>query len=389
MKKRAVWAAELSSPSVVEEHSSDTDGSDSQSSSDGEVHIPSDAENVPIKRSLFCPQTHVEPADFDRNKVNQRRIRKNKKSKYPEMTDGKRIKHSVGVCHGCKCQTTGCKYMDYYTIKKLREEVYPENTSKVSIRQWRFAEVQKCFERSKIYNAKHGIKSEKQQINYSISGRFRHDGQDLDVCRKCWQEVTGCSDDALGAITQRLKEGTKADTTSVGGMRMKVETNERLFIHAWIECYIQCLVCYSPEERKHELPGGLNLSTMYAGFKKDWKDGVMNGCYSRSHYGRLAPEKRSDMQEPSYSLFCKVWKKEYGNEYKIPKASKRFPQCNWCARTRDNIEKAPTHEIRLYWKGELFDHFLWITANRKVYYRHREKARKNPSKYVNNKFLNG
>ena len=404
MNKRP--AAEFSSPSVYEEVSSEccshcshcSHGSKRRSSGAEEVHeevhvdsdevyIPSDTdgENVPIKKRPFFPKPKgTEPSPFDRNKVNKKTLRKKlrhvKKSRSVIMTDGSNIKHSEGICKACKCQTTGCKYMDFYTIKRLRQEVFPENTTKLSIRQWRFTEVQNCFERTKINDAKYGVKNKAQHVNYFIPGRFRHDGKDLDVCRSCWQEVTGCSDDALGHILKRLKEGTKADTTSVGGQRMKIETNERLFIHAWIECYIQCLVCYSPEERKHELPGGLNLSTMYAGFKKDWKEGVMNGCYSRTNYGRLAPEKRSDLQEPSYSLFCKVWKKEYGDDYKIPKSSNRFPQCNWCARCRDNIERAPTHEIRMYWKGELFAHFLWVTENRKVYYKHREKARKNPSK---------
>ena len=351
-----------------------------------EVPADSECENNAQTKCMNCSQTHHVAATYDRTKWQKKRLRKrargrNDKVKYQLMMAGRNIKHTAEiVCQRCQCQSKGCKYVDFYTIKKLREEVYGEGADQLSIRQWRFNEIQKCFDRTKVEKARFGIKMDSNRIDFHIPGRFRHDGKDLDVCRKCWQAVTGACADSVDHIKGKLVDGTKADTTSVGGLRMKVESNERLYINAWIECYIQALVCYSPEDRKHELPGGLNLAMMHAVFSKDWKDGVMNGSYSRSNYGRLPEEKRSDMQVPSYSLFCKVWKKEYGDDYKIPKASKRFPQCNWCARVRYNIERAKTHEERTFWKSELFGHFLWVTANRKVYYRHREKARTNPTK---------
>ena len=336
-------------------------------------------------RSLKCPQSHSVAGHYDPKIAGKKRLRKyakrrNKKMKSELVLNNKAIKASLGVCERCNCQSKCCKFVSFGTIKMLREEIYGEGCSQDSIRKWRFLEVKRMLEKTRIQKTKEGTNMDKNLMDYWIPGRFMPSGQDLPVCRRCWQEVTSVCAESLDNIKRKIVEGVMADTSSVGGHRPKEDSSEKLHVHAWIECFIQSLTCYSPDEKKHELPGNLTLSAMHEAFKKDWEDGVMNGSYSRSNYGRMAVEKRSERTPPGYSFFCKVWKKEFGNDFKIPRHHKRFPQCNWCARLKGNIAMAKTHEERIFWKQEQFAHYLWVTTNRKVYYRHREKARADPSK---------
>jgi len=347
-----------------------------------------DQAGVAERKCMHCPQGHSVAGHYDPKAAGKKRLRqlakrRNKKMKSELTLNNKAIKAAADYCQTrCTCQSKCCKFVSFGTVKMLREEVYGEGCSRNSIRQWRFAEVKNLLEKTRIQKAKEGTKMEKNLIDYWIPGRFMPSGQDLPVCRRCWQEVTAICSESLDALKQKIVDGVMADTGSVGGNRPQEDSSERLHVHAWIECFIQSLTCYSPDEKKHELPGNLTLSAMHEAFKKDWEDGVLNGSFSRSNYGRMAVEKRSDRTPPGYSFFCKVWKKEFGDDFKIPRHHKRFPQCNWCARLKMNISMAKTHEERIFWKQEQFAHYLWVTANRKVYYRHREKARADPTKYV-------
>ena len=344
-------------------------------------------ESPVVKENLIeCPQRHDPAQKYDPKLAGKKRMRNNAKKKGGEkqrlVLEGSNIKYTYkNVCGVCPCESTGCKHIDFQTIKNLREDLYGEGSTQESRKRWRFAELLRCYEKTVAEKAKKNISMKAGLLLYHIPGRFTAKGKDIPVCRNCYEAILAVASDTLDN-TRRLivNEGVRAETSSVGPPKVRNESDERLFVSAWIEMYVQSLTCYSPDEKRHELPGNMSLQGMWEQFCKDWKEGVMNGSYHRKNFGRLAREKRSDETPPGYDLFRKVWKKDFDDKIKIPRHHKRFPICNWCARLEMMMVKAKTHEERVFWRAELYAHYLWVTQNRKKYYRHREKAMKNPSK---------
>jgi len=339
--------------------------------------------------SLECNQTHQPAAKYDRLVANKKKLKKtsNKKGQHKRDTrlNGKSIKHSMQCCQSCTCQTSACHFVEYHTIKKLREELYGEGSNRKTQRQWRFAELLSCHENTVKEKSRLGISLNSGLLYYHIDGRFTPDHKDLPVCRRCYQEILGVSAQTIDDTRKLIvKEGVRTETSSVGAPKIKEDSAERLQVSAWIEMFCQSLVCYSPDEKRHELPLRITLTGMWEEFCRDWRDGVIKGAYFRSCFGRLSSDLRSHDRPPGYDLFRKIWKVDFDSKIKIPRRHKRFPLCNWCARMLTNMKKAKTHEERVFWRSELFSHYLWVTAQRKVYYRHRQKAIKEPGKYVHN-----
>ena len=352
--------------------------------------LQDDDEDEDVGAGKFTKCKPEEMAMYNRNiahnlvegKKRKRKAVQKGKKKNLEMLEGKMIKHSESVCSKCTCSTSYCTYIKYPMIKSLRDDVYGEGSTRDTRTVWRHEYLSEVLEKTAVAKAKAGIAFDEKKLNYFLPARYTPDAKDLHICRRCMEEVTGFSCATWQDTRKKVVvDGVKVDLSSVGEEKKpKLNTSEWNCIVAWFEMHIHSLTCHSPEGRKQELQGGMTLALMYRQFNEDWAAGVMDGMYHRSNFGRMPKEKRLQTTAPTYRFFARVWAKEFNCNYKIPRAHKRFPMCNWCCQIKTFLEKAKTPEEKLHWRRELLGHFMFVEKCKDKYYSHREKAAKQKTK---------
>ena len=202
-----------------------------------------------------------------------------KKSK--KMLEPKNVSLAYASCRECitvGAQGTKCPLVKQPFITALRDDLYGGGSTRQTRRTW----LSNYFEEVVKRSMRDG---KEQHLQYFIPSRFTGD-DNLDVCSRCIQSITGFSQGTLTKIRGKILRGERDDICNIKAP--KESTKERDLVTAWIEMFCQTMICYSPTEKRHEIGGGLNRKMMYDEFEKDWKAGVLTGIYSRSNFGRMA-----------------------------------------------------------------------------------------------------
>jgi hypothetical protein len=257
-------------------------------------------------------------------------------------------------------------------VKAIREEIYGSDPSQQATGEWLFNSMLRMFEESRGKKG-HGMQ-------YSLIDNTRPDPRQIQVCRHCYVNVTGFSNDTVGKVHKKIVQDGHRIYSGEKVPKASGRTEEWNQIHVWISMYTNGLLCHSPDQKRSELPNATTRKMMWEAFALDWDAGVINGVFRRTSCGRMKLEKKDLNPAPCYQTFCKVWKADFRDSINIPGHHKRFAMCNWCAELKSNLtrEKDPTRKA--FWKQKLFKHYEWVTLQRRKYYRHRKKAIDQPEK---------
>jgi hypothetical protein len=323
-----------------------------------------------------CPQEH-DPTKKEQTDKQRAALRK-KMTRGISMTQQKRLDENVmqGVvkkCTSCTKEKSCCKSVHFAMVKAIRQEIYASDPSDKATGEWLFYSILRCFE------ANVGRKG--KGIQYSLVDDTRPAPRTIDVCRECFVNVTGFSNETVAKVHTRIvQDGQRIYSCEKAPKSTAGSSAEWNHIHVWISMYTNGLLCHSPDQKRSELPNATTRKMMWEAFALDWDAGVINGVFRRSCCGRMKLEKKDSHPAPLYQTFCKVWTKDFADKINIPGHHKRFAMCNWCAELKSNLtrEKDPTRKA--YWKQKLFRHYEWVTLQRRKYYKHRKKAIDFPEK---------
>ena len=347
-----------------------------------------------------------------------------KKIQPKNITNVKKMNHqhiqeAVNKSKQCKVMYKCCDVISFSVVRFLRTLLYgPDITVKSRLKtlcKWLYDIV----EHNKLMYAQQQLgeftgKSKMRwwfiyDLSYSVSTKIRR----IDCCHDCFIRATGFSSATVRKYLTLIREG-KLDLVTTERERLSGchgKSMEWMLVHSWIEMFVEDCACKTPDEMKSELPTISSRHNMWTLFCMQWNEGVFKGSYSRQFTGRRKkmevpkdvanppveqvaelvdveefdengnkePARKAkhesvlNFDPPSYGFFCRVWREEFANEYKIPRHHKRFAQCNWCSEIKGNLRYAKD-EDKLYWRQALFEHYAWITRQREKYYKHRTKA---------------
>ena len=329
------------------------------------------------------------------------------------------VSEAFEKCNSCPVRTKFCPSIRFDVIRHLRGQLYgPGIKTKTRIKilcQW-LVEVVKMNELKFAEQRKPFTKESRlsEWFVYDFSFFSNEKVSKISCCYSCFQAATGFSSATIQKYLKLIRDGNLAVATEEHqNLRVaQMKSHERMMVHAWLEMTVEQQACQAPDGKKSELPEVATRRNLYEMFKQDWKEGVLNGTYHRVFRGRRrkvqkkpkgVPQKQpppqvdeegnaepSDAEKfndlnhhdpPTYQFFCRVWKSDFNQDYKIPRSHRRFTQCNWCSTCKENIKYAKDAD-KTYWKQCLYGHYAWLTKQREKYYKHQSKAEKKPSKYV-------
>ena len=327
------------------------------------------------------------------------------------------VKAAFDKCSSCPVKTRSCPSIRLDIIRHLRGQLYgPGVQTKTRIKilcQWLVQIVEankmKFAAERKLYTKDCRLSEWFiYDFTYSISEEVRR----ISCCFSCFQAATGFSASTIQKYLKLIREGNlSVSTEEHQNLRVsQMKSPERMMVFAWLEMKVEQQACQAPDGKKSELPEVATRRNLYEMFKQDWKAGVLNGTYHRVFRGRRrkkqkkpkgVPQKQpppqvdeegnaepSDKEKlndinhhdpPTYQFFCRVWKCDFNQDYKIPRSHRRFTQCNWCGTCKENIKYAKDKD-KLYWQQCLFGHYAWLTKQREKYYKHQHKAQHRPGK---------
>ena len=324
------------------------------------------------------------------------------------------IKKAAEACAACKVSCRCCSGINFRIIRYIRSVLYgPGTTTKARkklICSWLLEIIKHNEMAVNLKGSKFDDKSRLSEWfvydlsfdDFSLGSNENISVKRIDCCRSCFMKATGVSNWSINTWLKELRRpgGSILALEESVTSRITQLSPERMMVHAWLEMFVNEQACKSPDEHKHELPAGGNLTNIYGYFCAAWKEGVLNGSSWRKHPSRRKKKKKPDSvpkevnvdedgneepsdkekqlditanDPPSYQFFCRVWKKDFDGAYKIPRSHRRFAQCNWCSEIKNNLKYAKD-EKKLFWKQALYDHYAWITAQREKYYKHRNKG---------------
>jgi len=363
---------------------SDTEDVRKECSDDEGTGEPNDVSSA----SLHCEQDHKPCGNYQRLLAQKgslnRNINRGKKTSVKRLQD-KVLEDIVKKCKQCTVIKACCCGIHYPMVKQIREELYQEGvTNNKTRREWRYNSILGFYEEW-LKNKGKNDDSKLTKLKYWLMDHTKtlhSESKKIYVCRECYCRVTGISNGTLLETWKAIVKEKQRSVPDVFASKSEGKTQEWLYVQSWIEMYINGLCCFSPDQKKHELPSANTRKFMYEKFKTDWDDGVLSGDYIRKHFGRMKAEDREQNPNkcPGYEYFTKVWKEEFDEYITIPRHCKRFAMCNWCAELKNRIVREKDREKRLYWKSQLYKHYEWVTLQRRKYYKHRKKAIEMPER---------
>ena len=362
-----------------------------------------------------------EPSKADFLKKQREKVARMRNPKKELVNLGKlsteHIRDAFEKCNSCPVKTKFCPSIRFDIIRHLREQLYgPGIKTKTRIKilcQWlmqvlemnklKYAEARKPFTRQSRL---------KDWFVYDFSYFDSHEVRKIWCCYSCFQAATGFSSSTILKYMDLIRDGkyVVAAEEHQNLRNAQWKSPERMMVHAWLEMKVEQQACQAPDGKKSELPDVATRRNLYDMFKADWRPGVLNGTYHRVLQGgrskvpkkpkgvpRRQPPPQVDEEgnaeptdaekldamnhhePPTYQFFCRVWKSDFNQYYKIPRSHRRFTQCNWCATCKQNIKYAKDQD-KIYWQQCLYGHYAWITKQREKYYKHQHKAEQRPAK---------
>lgn len=178
------------------------------------------------------------------------------------------------------------------------------------------------------------------------------------VCREAWLLIHSVSKEWFRRLFNKFKEG--AVKVEHGNKGVKKPSQRSTECIAWLEFFVSCVGQYQPDNKAIHLPS----------------------CFTRlSIYQRLCEENKS-FNTPSIGMsqFYSIFHDNFPHVF-IPKEN-RFTKCTDCTRYKEEKEKTVDKKARQEIDRLLTEHMELVWRERRIYYLHRYKARKHPSKYL-------
>lgn len=216
-------------------------------------------------------------------------------------------------------------------------------------------------------------------LRISLHLQDLNSGRLIQVCETAFAGVLGVGKDKVGTIKKMVKEGRQfvRDKEVEKAMRTKEKGPLYQAVVTFLEGLTEDLANHSPDCRVTELPSGFKAN-FYEMFVEAWKEGLLTGEYYRGEKHMA----EGNFKPPSKALFYRVWRNEFP-DLKVPKRHNRFSKCDWCTTLKAHLETArhsgDREEVK-YWKACLYEHYSWVTLQRRKYHKHRRKAAENPEK---------
>jgi len=327
------------------------------------------------------------------------------------------VSEAFEKCNSCPVRTKFCPSIRFDVIRHLRGQLYgPGVQTKTRIKilcQWLVEVVKmnelKFAEQRKPYTKESRLS---EWFVYDFSYFASQKVTKISCCYSCFQTATGFSNATIHKYLKLIRDGNLAVATEEHqNLRVSErKSHERMMVFAWLEMTVEQQACQAPDGKKSELPEVATRRNLYEMFKQDWRQGVLNGTYHRVFRGRRRKKKKkpkgvpqapppvqvdedgnaepSDREKlndlnhhdpPTYQFFCRVWKTDFNQDYKIPRSHRRFTQCNWCSTCKENVKYSKDAD-KTYWKQCLYGHYAWLTKQREKYYKHQHKAEHRPGK---------
>jgi hypothetical protein len=211
---------------------------------------------------------------------------------------------------------------------------------------------------------KYGVVIDKQGSSQPVFKFSYHlarasNGRLKEVCSEFWYQ-------AIGISKQRFLNLKKAvvsnQTSSAVFKRAKPRSdkvmNARYFMKDYVTKHGQAV----PNKTEFHLQRGVTKSMVY----KDYKEATE----------RLL---RSEEQTLQYAHFCKIWHQEFPHVKTLK--STDFARCDFCDRCQEQLKAEHPPHIRDDLKKVYGAHIRNQVQAREAYYRHNDKARKDP-KYL-------
>jgi hypothetical protein len=216
------------------------------------------------------------------------------------------------------------------------------------------------------------------------------------VCRVVFEDVLGPSHETwCNAYDEVVNRGLRSFPEDEERQhKVQGKTDEWLACATFLSFLLDDLADMSPDTRGHELPSGFKRD-YYDMFVKDWNDGVLNGAYTRTRnkFKKVQPkakENNVDLEPPnddagdeanttapSISFFYRVWRTEF-KDVTVPRRHNRFSKCDLCCSLKGQLGRATSNDEKRRIKKLLFEHYAWVTLNRRKYHWHRKKAMDKP-----------
>jgi hypothetical protein len=306
-------------------------------------------------------------------------------------TNASQIRHYSNL-GGASCGCKDCNHflsLNFDTVKHYRELFWlgDSESGKAANRYLRrkavwtmlreiYKEEYRCLVR------KNPLAKVDEEIKFSRCAyrvRCQVTGRQIPLCFTAFCGLTGLSRENVQALRRMavLNIAPPRDRHAEEALRKQQESGEWLAVSAFIEALAQDLADCSPDTRVTELPSG-HKADYYDMFRGEWTVLVRQGVYHRTKFPFSDPNK-----PPSKSFFYKVWRTQFAH-IGVPKRQNRFSKCDWCVSLKHNLQCARESRCKdyvevQYWKGRLFDHYRYVSLQRRVYHQQRREAAERPS----------
>jgi hypothetical protein len=218
----------------------------------------------------------------------------------------------------------------------------------------------------------------------------------VNVCRKVFENVLGPSHQTWSNVYDEVvNRGLRSFPDDEESQRkVQGKSDEWLACATFLSFLLDDLADMSPDTRGHELPSGFKRD-YYEMFCNDWNLGVLNGAYTRSkNKFKKQPTKanaenldldppndgagdEANLKPPSISFFYRVWRTEF-KDVTVPRRHNRFSKCDLCCSLKGQLGRATDNKEKRRIKILLFEHYAWVTLQRRKYHWHRKKAMDKP-----------
>lgn len=368
-----------------------------------------DEEVLEGKKRRFCfkPQTleeaitsqrgllHLKASDAKKKASGKAKAKAKAQARHTKGTGGQAAKkyNAIDIRHfsnanqgiKCSCSKECYKKIDPEVTRHYREILYASGGGRggrYERRKFIYSLLTDEAKRERMWRAFNRKMTSDDGGEMKMTYRLQnlHNGQFFRVCEGAFCGVLGISKGTLVKLVRLAKAGKPLvrDKHLERLINKKMKSAEYTGICTYLETLAEDLANHSPDCRVTELPSGFKCH-FYDMFCAEWKKGLLTGLYHRSA-GRSVGKNAN--KPPSKSLFYRVWRLEFPN-LKVPKRNNRFSKCDWCTGVKTHLEsarqKGDQEEVN-YWKKCLYDHYAWVSLQRRKYHKHRRKAAENPAK---------
>ncbi|XP_063964995.1 uncharacterized protein LOC129278782 [Lytechinus pictus] len=180
-----------------------------------------------------------------------------------------------------------------------------------------------------------------------------------EICQRGWRLALGISRTRLWQINSHFQDGLKAylpPNQHRRGMQSRAVASSLI----WLDRFSRRFGDKLPAQDKIHLPSCLTRASVHQIMKEELEDLGEEVCCKEHFY--------------------RIWKKEMSH-LTIPKVN-RFSKCDICTQLKQSIERTNDKQARKALQQQREDHLTQQKTERMKYYKHAQKARQHPEKYI-------